>query len=163
MKDTELAKFVQPIYSGKDSMHNFNHIIRIKKKIAFLRKDYKNIDESKLKMLIYFHGAKDWLKKNKLKFLKSGFNNEDIISINRHTKKPKTIEEKLVSDANLLEAVGNFGIKKSLRVGKERGRTRAEAIDFIRRNIKNIKFYTKKGKIIGKKGIKIINNFLKKQ
>ncbi len=157
----KIEKFVKPLYKNKDSMHNFKHILRIKKRVSFLRKNYKDIDENKLKFLIYFHGQKDWVNKNKKKILSWGYPKKYIISLNRHTKNPKLIEEKLVSDANLLEAIGKFGIKKSLQVGKERERTKEETIDFMGKNIKKVKFYTIKGKKIGNKGIEIIKDFLK--
>jgi len=163
MNEKELIKFVKPLYKTKDSMHNFNHILRIKRKVANLQKDYSDINEKRLKMLIYFHGLKKWIKENKKKFLNLGFNKKDILLIHRHTKNPKTIEEKLVNDANLLEAVGRFGIKKALIVGKERGRNRAETIDYIRKNINKVRFYTKRGKKSGYIGVKITKDFLKKQ
>ena len=158
----EIEEFVKPLYKNKDSMHNFNHILRIQKKIRFLKKRYYKINKNKLKFLIYFHGQKEWANSNRKKLLSKGYPKEYLIALNRHTKKPKTIEEKLVSDANLLEAVGKFGIKKSLQVGKEIGRTRKETIEYMRKNIKKIKFYTKEGKKIGNPRIMTINEFLKK-
>jgi uncharacterized protein len=161
MKENNIANFVKPLYMNKDSMHDLNHIQRIKRKIVFLKKPYKKINEKKLLTLIYFHGLKEWIKTNSKEFIELGFSKNDILLINRHTQNPKTIEEKLVSDANLLEAVGDFGIKKALAVGKKIGRTRKETIDYIRNNINKVKFYTKTGKKLGNKGIKIIKNFLK--
>lgn len=161
LNEREIANFVKPLYNSKDSMHNFKHILKIKRKIVFLRRGYKHINKERLLVLVYFHGLKDWINSNNKKFFELGFSKKDILLINRHTKNPKTIEEKLVSDANLLEAVGKFGIKKALIVGKERGRTKEETIDYIAKNINKIKFYTKFGKKLGNKGIKITKDFLR--
>lgn len=159
MKISEIEKLVKPLYAKKDSMHNFNHIMRIKKKLTFLKKDYKKIDKERLNFLLYFHGLKDWVEKNKKKIVDLGFGKEYIDSLKRHTKNPKTPEEKLVHDANLLENVGKFGIQKSLIIGKKLGRTKERTIDFLKENIDKVNFYTQSGKRLGKKRVEIIKNF----
>ncbi|VVB78193.1 Uncharacterised protein [uncultured archaeon] len=162
MKERDIANFVMPLYNdNKDSMHNFKHILRIKKKIILLKKPYKKINEEKLRLLIYFHGLKDWVNSNNKIFFKLGFSKNDILLINRHTKNPKTIEEKLIYDANLLENVGKFGIKKALIVGGELGRTKNETINYISTNLKKVKFYTIIGKKLGNEEIKITKEFIK--
>jgi hypothetical protein len=133
MKIGEIEKLVKPLYARKDSMHNFHHIMRIKKKLTFLKKDYKKIDRKRLNFLLYFHGLKDWVEKNKKKIEDLGFSKEYINSLKRHTKNPKTPEEKLVHDANLLENVGRFGIQKSVIVGKKLGRTKKRNYQFFKR------------------------------
>lgn len=157
----ETIQFLKPIYAKRDSMHNFAHIIRIKSKVKLFRKPYKKIDENLLDFLIYFHGMTAILSKKEI--IKLGFSEKYCALLMRHTKNPRKIEEKLVSDANLTESVGKFGIKKCLRVGKERGSTREEATIFMQKHLPNIKFYTRFGKIEGKKGIKICKEFLKKE
>jgi|TARA_Y100000310_G_scaffold202064_1_gene202156 hypothetical protein len=161
MKIGEIEKLVKPLYAKKDSMHNFHHIMRIKKKLTFLKKDYKKIEKERLNFLLYFHGLKGWVEKNKNKIMDLGFDEEDINSLKRHTKNPKTAEEKLVHDANLLENVGRFGIQKSLIVGKKLGRTKEGTIDFLKENIDKVNFYTPTGKILGKKRIEIMKKFIK--
>ena len=162
MKPKQLEKFVKPLYKKKDSMHNFKHILKIKRKIPYLKKDYKKINNDKLNFLTYFHGLKKFVNKNRKEILELGYNREYIKTLNRHIKNPKTVEEKIVSDANSLESVGKFGIKKAFAVGKKQKRTKKETIIFIKRNIKKIKFYTKKGKTLGNKGIKVIERYLNK-
>jgi HD superfamily phosphodiesterase len=159
--EKDKVTFIKQLYAKKDSMHNFAHILRIKKKVRRLRKPYNLINEDLLDFLINFHGLHHILLTRQLTDL--GFSREYILALQRHTRKPKTIEEKLVSDANLLEAVGRFGIKKCLQVGKERGRTRQQSIDYMREHLPKIKFYTKLGKIQGRKGIKLIKEFLKNE
>jgi len=135
--------------------------MRIKKKLTFLKKDYKKIDSKRLNFLLYFHGLKDWVEKNKKKIRDLGFSKEDINSLKRHTKNPKTTEEKLVHDANLLENVGRFGIQKSLIVGKKLGRTKKETINFLKENINKVNFRTPTGERLGKKRIRIMKDFIK--
>lgn len=157
----EIIQFLKPLYAKRDSMHNFAHIIRIKRKVKLFRKPYKKIDENLLDFLSYFHGMTEILSKKEIIGL--GFSEKYYNLLLRHTKNPRKIEEKLVSDANLMEAVGKFGIKKCLQVGKERGSTREEAIRYMQKHLPKTKFYTRFGKIEGKKGIKICKDFLKKE
>jgi hypothetical protein len=162
MEEKEIVRFVKPLYGYKDSMHDFKHILRIKKRVNLYRKDYKKIDEQKLMFLIYFHGLKKFVEEHEVEVIAQGFPKKWILALYRHTKNPKSIEEKLVSDANLWEAVGKFGIKKSLQVGRERGRSREETLAFMKKHISKVKFYTRSGKKFGNSGIKIIKDFLKK-
>jgi len=156
----DLTSFVKPLYNNKDSMHNFNHVLRIKRKVALLKKGYK-VDEGRLYFLVNFHGLKDFVKQHEKVLLKS-YPKSYLISVYRHTSHPVNVEEKLVSDANLLESVGRFGIKKALRVGKERRQTKQQTLNYMRKNIKKIRFYTKLGKKQGNPGIKVIKQYLKK-
>jgi len=105
-KVKDLEKFVKPIFDKKDCMHNWKHILRIKRKVAFLKKQYKNIDEDFLNFLIYFHGS--WARKNREKVVRLGYPASWISKIN----KPTTPEGKIVWDANCLENVGKYGIRK---------------------------------------------------
>ncbi len=161
MQEKEITEFVKPLYEQKDSMHNFKHILRIKKRVNLYKKDYKKIDERKLKFLIYFHGLGKYVRGHEEKIIKRGFPKQWVKSLYRHTKNPQTIEEKLVSDANLCEAVGRYGIKKSLQVGKERNQTLEQTLKIMQNNIGKAKFYTRKGKEFGESGIEVAKEFLK--
>lgn len=161
MKEKEIVEFVKPLYERKDSMHNFEHILRIKKRVGLYKQDYKKVDEQKLKFLIYFHGLGKYVKEHEKEIIKVCFPKQWLISLYRHTKKPQTIEEKLVSDANLWEAVGKYGIKKSLQVGRERNQTMEQTLKIMSDNISKVKFYTKKGKELGEPRIKVVKEFLK--
>lgn len=148
MREAELAKLVRPLYSNKDSMHNFSHILRIKRKVKQYRVDY-DVDEDKLNFIIYFHGSVKYVKDHKLDFPKSYFT-----SLYRHSKKPIEIEEKLVHDANLIASVGKEGIRKAMQVGKEIGRSKADTIKYIKNQLPKVKFYTKLGKKEGAEKLK---------
>ena len=156
MIEKEIVDLVKPLYSEKDSMHNFKHILRIKKRVNLYKKDYKKIDENKLLFLIYFHGLKEYVKKNKNMIIGIGFPKNYLDALYRHTKKPITIEEKLVSDANLWEAVGDFGIKKAFQVGKERNQTVNQTIKIMQNNVKKVK-----KKLLKKLSRSLKNLFLK--
>lgn len=159
VNEKEVTRFVKPFYAKRDPMHNFSHIIRIKRKIAFLRKQYKNIDDTFLNFLIYFHGSRKWARKNKDYIVNLGYPASWINKIN----KPTSVEGKLVWDANMLENVGKFGIKKNLECEKYYQQTRKETLKIVKRYSKDYRFYTPLGKKLGNPGIKIKNEWLKKQ
>jgi hypothetical protein len=152
MKISKLKK----LYSKKDKAHNWNHILRLKKRIKVLKKPYKNINENLLNFLVNHHGLKDYVKENKNQFDRSF-----VQALLRHHKNPKTSEEKIVFDANMLDNVGYSGIKKALNVGEDIGRSKKETFEYLKKNIQKVKFYTKRGKEMGKKEILIMKKRLK--
>ena len=147
---------IKNLYNKKDKMHNWEHILRIRKNVLILKKNCNNIDEDLLNFLVKFHGLKNYVVKNKTKFSKVY-----ITSLLRHNKNPKRIEEKIVFDANLLDNVGLNGIKKAINFGRMIGRSEKETFDYLRENIKKVKFYTKIGKKEGRKQIKIMKKALR--
>lgn len=149
-------KKIKSLYLKKDRTHNYNHILRLKRNVNVLKKQYKKLDEDLLNFLVNFHGLGDYIKGNKDKFPKNY-----IESFLRHNKKPKLIEEKLVFDANMLDNVGKQGIKKSLEYGKQINRTKEDTLNYLRANINQVKFYTKIGKQLGDKQIKIMKEIIK--
>ena len=145
---------IKRLYSKKDKMHNFSHIFRIRKNANKLSKGLK-IDKKLLNFLILFHGLKNYAKENK-----KDFDKKYVKSLLRY-KNPKEIEEKIIIDANTLDNIGKQGIKKALFVGRKIGRSDKKTFDYIKKNLKNLKFYTKMGKNSGKKQIKIMRKMLK--
>jgi|SRR3989339_1451361 len=158
-REKELIKFVKPFYAKRDTMHDFSHIIRIKKKVAILKRQYAKIDEDFLNFLIYLHGSRTWAKENKKKIIGFGYPSSWISKIN----KPTSPEGKLVWDANLLENVGKFGIKKNLECERYYKQTREETLKIVKRYMKEYKFYTPLGKKLGNPGIKIKKDWVKKE
>ncbi len=155
----ELENFVRPFYAKRDPMHNFKHILRIKKKVTFLKKQYKDINKDLLNFLIYFHGSSTWAKANKIKIITLGYPKSWLDKIN----KPTTNEGKIVLDANTLENVGKFGIKKSLVLEKYYNQTRKETLSLVKKFIPQYKFYTPLGKKLGNKGIEIKRKWAEKE
>lgn len=142
---------IKKLYAKKDKMHNWKHILRLRRNVNLLKRPFKKLDEELLKFLVNFHGLKDYVKNNEDKFPKSY-----IKSLVRHNKKPKLIEEKLVFDANMLDNVGEQGIKKALVYGKLINRNKEDTFKYLKDSINKARFYTKLGKQLGKKQIKII-------
>lgn len=161
LNEKEIAKFVNPFYANKDPMHNFSHILRIKRKVLILKKQYQSLDRELLIFLIYFHGLKKWTIKNKKKVLEMGFNKKHIESLTRKNDIPKKQEEKIVCDANQLENVGKFGIKKALSLARYFKQTKKETAELQKKFISKYKFYTPLGKELGKDGVRIKKDWLK--
>jgi len=151
MKISEIKK----LYGSKDKMHDWNHIRRIKKNAELLKKGEK-ADEELLNFLINFHGLKDYVLLHKNEFEKN-----KVQSLIRSHKNPKLIEEKIVFDANTLDNLGVQGMKKALYVGRLKGRNKEDTFDYLRESLKRIKFYTKKGKEIGEREMKLMEEKLK--
>jgi len=162
MNETELARFAKPSYSKKDSMHDWSHILRIKRRVELYKSSCKKVNAQKLRFLVYFHGLKEFVKRNEQTVIQMGFPRAYLSALYRHTSTPKSIEEKLVSDANLWEAVGKFGIRKALTVGRERKQTLKETLGIMEKNVSRAKFFTEKGKQFGNPGIPISKEFLRR-
>jgi hypothetical protein len=163
LTEKEIIKFVKPFYAQKDPMHGFPHILRIKRKVSFLKKQYKKVDKDMLNFLIYFHGIKKWVKENENKLLSMDFKKEQIKSLTRAEDTPTTIEEKIVCDANMLENVGKFGIKKALILAKHYNQTQEETLLLQKEFMPKYKFFTPLGKKLGALGIKIKKKWLKEE
>lgn len=155
--------FVKPLYSKKDPMHGFSHILRIKRKVSLFKKGYRELDRDLILFLIYFHGIKKWVKDNKKKVIMLGFKEEHIKSLTRADDAPRRNEEKIVCDANAIENVGRFGIHKSNVLAKYYQQTLEETTNLQRGFIGEYKFYTPLGKKLGAKGIAIKGEWLKRQ
>ena len=140
---------IKKVYSKKDNEHNFTHILRLKKNVRILKKNIWKINEDLLEFLILYHGLKDYVTKNK-----KDFDNQKVISLLRHNDNPKTIEEKIVFDANMLDNLDRQGIRKSLCIGKKIGRNKEETFNYLKREMKKAKFYTKEGKRLGREQIR---------
>jgi hypothetical protein len=146
---------IKNLYSKKNKMHDWDHILRLKRRVNLLKKNYKNIDEDLLKFLVLFHGLKYYVMKKKKDF-SEGY----VRSLMRYNKKPIKIEEKVVFDANALDNVGNFGIKKALTYGRLIGRSVDNTKKYLKGEVKRVKFYTIQGKVRGEKGVKIMENWI---
>ncbi len=146
---------IRKLYNDKDKLHNFSHILRIKKYADVIKKNYK-VHEGLLRFILLFHGAKDYVVKNKDKF-----DSNYVKSLLRHNKNPQKIEEKIVHDANALDNIGKEGIRKALYVGKIKGRSVEETKDYVRKELKKLKFYTEEGREMAQDKFKIISKWTK--
>ena len=148
---------IKKLYLNKDALHNWKHILNLKRNVKILRKTTKNIDEDLLEFLTAFHGVKDYFRAHKEEFSKL-ISKRYLKSLLRKT--PKKIEEKLVYDANMLENTGKEGIRKAKAYGKLCGRKKEETIEYLKEKLKEAKFYTKEGKRIGKKKIALMKKLI---
>lgn len=146
---------IKKLYSKKDEMHDYRHILRLKRIVRILRKPYKNLDHKLLGFLLDYHGLKKYVRENR-----EDFPREYVKSLMRHSRRPESTEEKLVFDANMLDNVGKHGIKKAFFVGKWRGRSSARTIAFLRMRMGRVKFYTLLGKKLGAKQLRIMKTAL---
>jgi hypothetical protein len=163
MNVSEIEDLVRPLYAKKDKMHGFSHILRLKRRVGLYRKDYPRVNGAMLRFLIYFHGLKDWVRENEQKVLDLGFSKEWIAALYRHSRTPRSVEEKLVSDANAWENVGRSGLRKAFAVGRELGRSEEDTGKFVMKELRKVKFYTKRGQIEGLKEVRMMKNILSRE
>jgi len=170
----EIERFVKPFYSKKDFMHDLSHVKRILKAAFFLSRKYR-VDNEILIYGAYFHGILHEKKREIVVFLKSkGFSEEKINRILQAAQssrirlkvfekpKPRTIEDKILHDAHLIEGGETFLIVKSLVTGTLRGQTLEETIDYIENNIiGKFKCYLPEAQKIYERKEKFAKDFLK--
>ena len=171
----EIERFVKPFYSKKDFMHDLSHIRRMLKAAFFLSKKYR-VDDEIIIYGTYFHGIVHEKKSEIVDFLKSkGFSEEKIKRILQAAQssrtrlkvfekpKPRTIEDKILHDAHLIEGGETFLIVKSLITGTLRGQTLKETVDYMKNNIIcKFKCYLPEAQKIYEKKEKFAKDFLEK-
>ena len=168
-------EYVRPHYVDKDPAHDFNHIIRILRRLeSWIGEISPRSDETKMIFIACFHGLRAKMKSDDrfhtetVGFLKSlGWDGEKIkdglISLERYTKDPQSMEEKLVHDANNLERLGAFGIAKAFTTGGARGQTYEETSDiFEYQFLDETKFYTPVANQHAQEGKKYAKEFMRK-
>jgi uncharacterized protein len=118
----KIKNFSRELHKRKDPAHDFSHIERVVKLCKELSASEK-CDMNLLLVSAYFHGVLRQEVEIR-KFLNSlGYKNEFVDKVIRTVKnstsisRPKTIEEKILHDANLLDALGAIGIARSFAKG----------------------------------------------
>ncbi len=130
----EVEKIVKKLMNKDFTGHDFFHVERVKK-IAFLIAKIENVkvDKELLELIALLHDLDDWKikKRNPKKILeKFGIEKEKISLIINEIKrisfkgayvnsKPKTIEGKIVQDADRLDALGAIGIARCFATGSK--------------------------------------------
>jgi uncharacterized protein len=120
LSPTEIETFLRKLHAKKDPAHDFSHIKRI---IALCRKIAT--PETDLGLVIqaaYFHevvneeqNIRHFLKS--LKFEDSHIERIIFTAKNASSPKPQTLEEKILHDANVLDALGAVGIARGFMKG----------------------------------------------
>jgi|GEM_PF-400415 len=168
---------------GFEPVHGFPHIERVMK-IAFkLAEDFKEVDPLALKLAVLLHDIgrveEETLRKHhailsaemaKKLLVQYGFSQEiidkvvDAILAHSFTLKytPKTIEGRILSDADKLDALGAVGIMRVFMESAYRGRTLEEAINHFYEKLFKLKdlMWTEKAKKMAEKRYKFMVYFL---
>jgi len=162
----KVKEFSRKLHSTKDSAHDFSHtkrIIKLCKKLA----DSQNCDMNLLLVSAYFHGVLNREPEIR-KFLKSlGYSNEFVDRVIRTVKnstsisRPKTVEEKILHDANLLDALGAIGIARSFTKGGYEHQTIRETLKILKQNMKR-KMLTSEAKALADQRRKFMEEFIQR-
>ncbi len=156
-------------------MHNFQHITRINNRLTPLSDGIPEpIRHDKLFFLVCFHGLGKILARNAdfdftaRDFLKSlGWTKENIEkafqSLCQHLSNPRSIEEKVVQDANYVKTLGVFWIAKAFTTGGAKGQSLEETINFFENQFHDkVVFQTPAGKLWKRKKKTYTKEFLKR-
>ena len=167
-------EFVRFLYDDRDPGHDFNHIKRITERLSILSADLiTTLRDDLLYFLACFHGL--WNKINTdYKFRENvrsflinlGWNESNIdegfICLERHLKSPKTVEEKVVHDANYMDLLGAFGVAKAFTTGGAKGQSYEETANIFEYGyLDKIEFLTPKGKVLAEEKKKYTKDFFK--
>jgi len=129
----KVEKIVKKVMNKDFTGHDYFHIERVKKLALFIAsKEKVKVNKELLQLLALLHDIEDWKIKRKVdvkKILKAiGIEKEKISLIMSEIKrisfkgayvdsKPKTIEGKIVQDADRLDALGAIGIARCFATG----------------------------------------------
>lgn len=140
-----IIEFVQPFYEGKDIMHDFSHIERVRYSLHELAKQSElSFDGEITETALYFHGiiySHETLIREYLTDLALPPEEvEFVIKVAWESQKeyrPTTNEGLLLHDAHMLEGGRSFEIIKSLITGSVRGQSLNETMQYIENNLLN--------------------------
>jgi uncharacterized protein len=140
---TAIEAFVEPLYAGKDIMHDLSHVRRVLRAARDLMAHYVGqVDEELILCGAYFHGIIRQHEPRVVEFLTLAGLGTDrirrIVQAARESLKDKeadSLEGKILHDAHLTEGGRTFMILKSLMTGAARGQTLEQTIDYVERNI----------------------------
>jgi uncharacterized protein len=161
----EIETFSKKMHAEKDPAHDYSHIKRIItlcKKIATPETDLGLVIQA-----AYFHGLLDE-EQNIRRFLKSlrlkDSHIERIISTvkNASSPKPQTLEEKVLHDANILDALGAVGIARGFMKGGYDRQTISETLRIGREKAIERKVFTPTAKKIAEQRKRFMKKFLKR-
>ena len=139
MTDNE-KRFIQGIFSGDSSGHDYYHTIRVYKLATKIAKQ-ENADVKTVQLAALLHDVDDIklspdtyaTKKNAVDFMMANKVDEEIIKVvckiidevsfaGTDSVVPDTIEGKCVQDADRLDAIGAIGIARTFAYGGSKGR-----------------------------------------
>jgi len=137
----ELIGFVAGFYKGKDTMHDWTHVERVRKR-ALQFSETKPCDLHLLSTAACLHGViSSHEDKIRVFLVDRGVPQADVdrlVSVAWESQKetaPESIEGQLLHDAHLLEGDANFVLTKTLVTGSARGQTLAETLAYFEANV----------------------------
>jgi len=168
---------------GYDPVHGFPHIERVMKLAFKLAEDFREVDSLVLKLAVLLHDIgrveEETLHKHhallsaemaknilaQYGFTENIINNvADAILAHSYTLryKPKTIEGRILSDADKLDALGAVGIMRVFMESAYRGRTLEETISHFYEKLFKLKdlMWTEKAKKMAEKRHRYMVEFL---
>jgi uncharacterized protein len=161
----KLESFSKKLHAEKDPAHDFSHIKRIVKICKWLA-----TSETDVELLVcaaYCHGALDKEEEIRVFLRKLNFEGnriENILSTAKNStsaSKCRTMEEKVLYDANVLDALGAIGIVRAFIKGGYEKQTIQQTIETMKRNMKR-KVFTRKAKAIARERKLFMEKFLKR-
>lgn len=155
-----LLDFVRPISVGLDGVTNFGYVERrlrvVERVLEETLRDAPGdaIDESRLFLLAAFAGLParriDAESRAGLLLKSAGIPFEEVrilvSSVNRYESDPRSLEERIVHDAVLLESVGAYGVTQLLVSGARERQTLAEMANEIAEKMAAARFATPAGR-----------------
>jgi len=166
-------EFVRPYYADRDPAHDFRHVERIISRLESLSQGLPNTPcHARLYFLACFHELTSRLRREEMFreqtriFLQNlGWTDAEIEelfrSLERHIKSPKTVEEKIIHDANFVEVLGAFGVAKAFTTGGVKGQSFETTAKFLEQYLDTIVFQTPVGKQLAEKRRTYVKEFLK--
>lgn len=134
ISDSRLIEVVKPLYEGKDPAHRFDHIERM---LEFCNKAGAALeaDVELLRLGALVHGLKRGHVEGLKDILGEGW--EDVFTMARNASKtPNTLEERILWDANILDALGSIGLARAFTKGGHEGQTIDETVRIVRENMR---------------------------
>lgn len=146
----ELQEFASELHGEKDPAHDYTHIERV---LSLCKKNVP--PEADIDLVMQAAPFQGVLRGNEAKirsFLESlGYQTvhiERIISTVRNARSvavPETTEEKVLHDANILDALGAIGIARAFAKGGFEHQTISETVEIMKRDMER-ELYTPKAK-----------------
>ena len=130
---SRLKEALKPFYEGKDPAHRFDHIERM---LNFCNEvgEYLGADMELLRMATLLHGLKKGNEDKLRKILGDKF--EEALKLARNASRaPTTLEEKILWDANVFDALGAIGLVRAFTKGGYEGQTIKETVRILRENM----------------------------
>jgi len=146
----KLKEAFKPLYDRKDPTHRFDHSERIQ---DFCMKvgTALGADMKLLLSVAIIHGLK-WGYDEKLEEILAE-HSEKVLPLTRNaSRNPQTLEEKILWDANILDAPGTIGLARAFTKGDHERQTIDETMTFIEEKMKK-PLFTREGRVRAKERI----------